>query len=316
MKIAILGGGSWGLALASHFINKNEVSIWEFFEDKALEMEKTRLSPYLKGARLDDRISISSDIDKVILNRDIILMVVPSDKIVSTLEKCKNVGQKQTFIICSKGFTTDLQLLSDSAKKIISNDIYCLYGPTIAEEVYHNQFTGMVLAGPKKNIDIKEALEDENLIIELSDDIVGVQIGAALKNILAMSIGMLDGLGQGENAKSYFITKGLSEIIKLGLTFGAKEETFYGLAGIGDIITTCFSEKSRNRTFGQLIGEGKTMEQALSEMNNIVEGLAALKALNQISKQKGIDLPVLNGLYKIVFENEEPMSFLNIQNKD
>jgi glycerol-3-phosphate dehydrogenase (NAD(P)+) len=310
MKIAILGGGSWGLGLASHFINKNEVSIWEFFEDKALEMEKTRISPYLKGAVIDERISISSDIDKVIFNCDIILLVVPSDKIVSTVEKCKNVGQKQTFIICSKGFTTDLQLLSDSVKKIVSNEVYCFYGPTIAEEVYRNQFTGMVLAGPKRNLELKQALEDDTLVIELSDDIIGVQIGAALKNILAISIGMLDGMGQGENAKSYVITKGLQEIIKLGLAFGAKEETFYGLAGIGDIITTCFSEKSRNRTFGQHIGEGKTMDQALSEMNNVVEGLYALKALHEITKQKNIELPILNSIYRIIFENEKPTTFL------
>jgi glycerol-3-phosphate dehydrogenase (NAD(P)+) len=311
MKFAILGGGSWGLALAAHLVPRHSIKMWEFFPDKALEMQTTRKSIYLTDATIDPAIEISSDLEYVLAASEIVLVVVPSDKVASTLERCKNVLQKQTIIICSKGFTPELQLLSVAARQFVQGEIYCLYGPTIADEVYKNQFTGMVLAGEHKNFELEEALEDKDLQIELSDDIIGVQIAAALKNILAIYIGMLDGMGLGENAKAYVITKGLKEIIDLGLKFGAKEATFYGLAGIGDIITTCFSEKSRNRSFGENIGKGKKLTEVLSEMNNVVEGLAALKAVHQISNEKSVTMPLIEGLYKIVFEGNDPLALLH-----
>jgi len=310
MNISILGGGSWGIALAVHFILRHQVTIWEFFPDKALEMQVSRKSSYLENATIPENIKITSTLDEVIKFGDIVIVAVPSDKVAETLEKCQNLIDKKTVIICSKGFSLDGRLLSEVAKQYISGSIYCLYGPSIADEVYNFKFTGLVLAGLTKNEMLRKILEDENLRIEMSDDLIGVQIAATLKNILAIYVGMLEGMGLGENAKAYVISKGLPEIMDFGYILGANKDTFCSIAGIGDIITTCYSEKSRNRTFGEQIGKGMKMEQILSNMPNVVEGVLALKNVQKIAVEKNINMPLIEGLYKVIFEDADPLVLL------
>jgi len=311
MNISILGGGSWGLALSTHLVKHNKVKIWEFFPDKALEMQVTRKSNYLPNAILAEGIEVSSNLEEVVKFGDIVIIAVPSDKVSATIEKCHNDIKFKPVIICSKGFSIDGRLLSEVAREYIQSDIYCLYGPTIADEVYKFMFTGIVLAGQTKNASLKKILEDDDLKVELSDDIIGVQIASTLKNILAIYVGMLDGMGLGENAKSYVITKGLQEMMEFGYALGASKQTFYSIAGIGDIITTCFSEKSRNRTFGEEIGKGKNMAQAMQEIPNVVEGVEALRITNKISGEKNIEMPLINGLYKVIFEDADPLELLH-----
>ena len=246
MNISILGGGSWGLALATHLVTKNSIKMWEFFADKAEDMQKTRKSSYLPGAVIADKIRISSDLNDVVKFGAIIIIAVPSDKVTATLEQCQEYIQYKPVIICSKGFTANGRLLSEVVDQYVRGQVYCMYGPTIADEVYRFKFTGIVLAGRTANPALKQVLEDQDFKVELSDDIIGVQVASALKNILAIYVGMLDGMGQGENAKAFVITKGLQEIIKLGVVLGAKEETFFSVPIIGKR-SGCFWYRLRSK---------------------------------------------------------------------
>lgn len=310
MNISILGGGRWALALATHFVKKNSVKIWEFFPDKALAMQATRNSDYLTGGKIAEGIEISSNLEGVVKAGAVIVVAVPSDKVAVTLEKCQQYIDYKPVILCSKGFASDGRLLADVAGQYVRGEIYCMYGPTVADEVYKFQFTGVVLAGRTKNHSLQKALEDPDFKIELSDDIVGVQVASALNNILAIYIGMLDGMGQGENAKSYVITKGLNDFINFGVALGAKKETFNSIAGIGDIITTCYSSKSRNRSFGQQIGKGQNATTILSGAGDLVEGVSALKVVKSIADKNGIEVPLISGLYNVIFDNADPLTLM------
>ena len=314
MNISVLGCGRWGLAIATHLVKKNAVKIWEFFPDKALEMQTTRKSVYLTGAKVAEGINISSDLEDVIKFGAIVIVALPSDKVAVTLEKCQELIQYKPVVLCSKGFTNDGRLLSELAKEYVRGEIYCLYGPTNADEIYNFKFSGAVLAGRSKNQSLEQALEDTEFKIELSDDIIGVQVAAALKNILAIYIGMLSGMGQGENAKAYILTKGIREMMEYGCSLGAKEDTFFSIAGIGDLLTTCYSEKSRNYLFGVQIGKGMSKELILSQMSNIVEGVQTLITVHKVANGNGLELPLFNGLYKIIFEEGDPLSLMRSLN--
>jgi len=321
MNISILGGGSWGTALAVHLAgNGYSVKIWEFVEAQAQEMQKKRECPLLPGVKLHPKIFVSSDMKEVLTSMDLLLIVVPSDKVESTIEKACDLIDGTPIIICSKGFASDLQLLSDVvAQKLKSHksksgsvnpSIYCLYGPTHAEEVGRGMFSGMVLAGGKGKEKLKKVFESKNFRIDLSDDIVGVQIAAALKNILAVFVGVVHGMKLGDNATAYVMTKGLAEIRQIGLKWGAQEETFDGLAGLGDVIVTCGSKHSRNRHVGEEIGKGRKLEEVLAEMKMVAEGITTVKEAVKLQKKFGLKLPLISGLYGILFEGKDPKEIL------
>ena len=183
--------------------------------------------------------------------------------------------------------------------------IFCLYGPTHAEEVCKGKFSGIVLAGGEGKESLKEVIENENLKVDLSDDLIGVQVASSLKNILAVFIGVLDGAGLGDNAIAYVITKGLEEIRQVGLKMGARSETFYGLAGIGDMIVTCSSEHSRNRFVGREVGKGKNLDEVTDEMKMIAEGITTLKGAIELKRKLQMDTPIISGLYRILFEGKK-----------
>src|SRR3989338_190407 len=248
MKITILGGGSWGTALAVHLARKGHIlKVWEFNKEQAEEMQTKRFCKLLPEAILSENIFTSSNLEDVFIGSELVFLVVPSDHVEETMEKAKHFIKNQPVIICSKGFGKDNRLLSDIVREKVSGPIYCLYGPTHAEEVCQGLFSGIVLCGKNKDGLQKwqKVLEGPQFKVHLSEDIVGVQVCAALKNILAVFVGVLDGAGLGDNAKAYVMTKGLEEIQQVGLKWGAKKETFYGLAGMGDIIVSCSSKHSR-----------------------------------------------------------------------
>jgi len=308
MNIAILGGGSWGSALAITLArNNHEVRVWEFFQEQAQEMQEKRICKLLPNAKLPDNIFISHKIEEVLLKSELILLVVPSDKVELTVEKHKHLFSDQPVVICSKGLGSGLQLLSEAVQKQVIGNVYCLYGPTHAEEVCKGMFSGIVLAGGagKEREQIQEAFASEMFKVEVSDDIIGVQLCAALKNILAVFVGVLDGKKLGDNAKAYVITKGLDEIKIIGLKLGAKKETFYGLAGLGDVIVTATSKHSRNRHVGEEVGKGRKLGDVLAEMKMVVEGITAVKKAIGFKEKLDLHLPLIEGLHQILFERKD-----------
>ena len=303
MKIAILGGGSWGTALAVHLARKNnQINIWEFFSEQAKKMQEERICPLLPDVPLPNNIFVSSKMEDVLSESELVLLVVPSDKIEVTINQAKDLLEDQSIIICSKGFASNLKLLSDVVKEKVKGKVYCLYGPTHAEEVCKDMFSGIVLAGEDE---IKEIFQSDNFKVDLSDDLIGVQIASSLKNILAVLIGILDGAGLGDNAIAYTITKGLNEISQVGVAFGSQKETFYGLAGMGDVIVTCSSEHSRNRFVGKQVGFGKDLQEVLAEMKMIAEGVTTSENIPLIKEKFNLEIPLLTGTYEILFEGKK-----------
>ena len=310
MEIAILGGGSWGTALAVHLANNgHKVKVWEFFEELANKMQEERVCKFLPGTKLSENITISSKIEEV-LPSELVLLVVPSDKVESTLEMASEYITNQSIIICSKGFASELKLLSEVVEHHTEGGVYCLYGPTHAEEVCQGKFSGIVLAGEEGKDELAQVFENELFKVDLSGDLIGVQVCSALKNVLAVFVGVLDGIGYGDNAKAYVMTKGLQEITKIGLHWGAQEKTFLGLAGIGDVIVTCTSQHSRNRHLGEQIGRGRDLKEVLEEMPMIAEGFSTAKLIPDIKEKFELELPLLSGLYAILLEGKDPVEVL------
>lgn len=313
MHISLLGGGSWGTALAMHLAKKNhQVKVWEFFAEQAREMQEQRVCKLLPGVKLPDQVWVCSDMAPVLQGSEAVLVVVPSDKVEDTIIQAASFLQQQPVIICSKGFASGLRFLNEVVQSQVQGNVYCLYGPTHAEEVCHGLFSGIVLAGKegREREQLKEALEHEDLRVELSDDIIGVQVAAALKNIIALFVGVLDGLQWGDNAKAYVMTKGLSEIRQIGVAWGAQKETFYDVAGMGDLIVTCSSKHSRNRYVGEQIGKGRKLDEVLKEMKMVAEGVTTLREAIQLREKLHLELPLLQGLYGVVFEGKEAKEVL------
>ena len=311
MKISILGGGSWGTALALHLARKGHaIRIWEFFQEQADEMQQQRFCRLLPGVKLPGNITVSHQMEKVLPDSELVFIVVPSDKVESTLASSSSLLEKQPVIIAAKGFARNSRLLSDVVKDKVAGEIYGLYGPTHAEEVCQGLFSGIVLAGGKGKERLRTEIESPTLKVDLSDDLIGVQVAAALKNILAVLVGIVHGRGLGDNAKALVMTKGLNEIKQVGLQWGAKTETFYGLAGMGDVIVTCTSIHSRNYHVGNEIGKGRRLDEVLKEMKMVAEGVTTAKAIPELCQKFNLTLPLLQGTYGILFEGKEIMKVL------
>ena len=301
MKIAVLGGGSWGTALAIHLAkNKHSISIWEFNREQAAAMQKRRICPLLPKIKLPEDLFVSARMKDALIGAELILVAVPSIYVEETMNKAAKHIHGQPVIICSKGLNKEGRLLSEIVQEKARGKVYCLYGPTHAEEVAQGMFCGMVLAGGKGKEKLKPLLESKKMVIELSDDLIGVQIGAAFKNVIALFVGVLEGAGYGDNARAFVINKGLEEIKQIGMSLGAKEATFYGLAGIGDIIVTSFSRHSRNKYAGKQVGRGRKLAEVLKEMKMVAEGVYTLKNALAMEKKLGLKLPLLHGLDKIL----------------
>ncbi len=311
MKITILGGGSWGTALAVHLArNGHSINVWEFFEEQAQEMQVQRKCKLLPEVILPSNINVYSDMIVALKEVELVLLVVPSDKVENTIKLAAPLLLDQPIIICSKGFSADGRLLSSLVQEEVSGKVYCLYGPTHAEEVGRGMFSGIVLAGDDGRKELAKVFLRDEFKVELSDDIIGVQVCAALKNIFAVFIGVLDGMKLGDNAKAYVMTQGLKEIQLMGLKMGAHAETFYGLAGVGDLIVTCTSTHSRNRFVGQEVGKGRKLDEVLAGMSMVAEGVTAVKIAVKLQDKLGLDLSLIYGLYEILFEGKDPLSVL------
>lgn len=307
-NIAIIGSGSFGCALANTLIKNNNVKIWSFKEEEKLAINNEHRCIFIENSKLDEKIKCYTNYKEAIDASDYIFIVTPSNVIRKTLEDIKKYIQNQKIIIASKGIEKNTnKLLTEVAKEVLNNKVGVLSGPSIAKELINDE-PGMVIFASKNNEfneEVKDLFENTNLKIETSNDVIGTELGGALKNIVALASGILDGLNLGQNIKSVLITKGLNEMKEIGVKIGAKEDTFYGLSGLGDLIVTSLSDNSRNHTAGKILAKGKTLGEVKNEVGMVIEGFEALEIAESLSKKHNINLPIINTLYKIIYEEKD-----------
>ena len=327
MKITLCGGGSWGTAIARLLSNKgHELNFYirnkEVIEDIRKNKENTK---YLPGAKFEKEINLTNNLDSVLEDIDVFIIAVPTSSIREVLTSIKGKISKDVIIVnLSKGIEVEsLDRISEISSEILKdNPFVALSGPSHAEEVGKDIPTTLVASS--ENLKVAQTIQHDFSTpifrIYTNPDLVGVEMGGALKNIIALAAGMNDGLAYGDNSKAALMTRGIYEMSKLGISLGANPHTFNGLSGIGDLIVTCTSMHSRNRRAGILIGEGKSMEEACNEVGQVVEGVKTVKSAYKLAKLKNIEMPITNALYKVLYEGYDPnkavYELMTRENKD
>ena len=313
--ISILGAGSWGTALAIQAArNGCDTLLWSHNSQHLESLVQLRENKrYLPNALFPESLKLSGDLQEVASSSQIILIAVPSHAFRKTLELIKPLLSSSSGIAwATKGFDdSSSALLSDTAKQVLGDTraLAVLSGPTFAREVADDLPTALTIASTSDALSgqLIDILHNQRFRIYTSTDLVGVQIGGATKNVLAIAAGIADGLGFGANTRAALITRGLTEIMRLGIKLGGQPDTFMGLAGLGDLILTCTDNQSRNRRFGLALGQGKDQTQALNNINQEVEGISAAREAYQLSKRLGVEMPITEQVYKVLFEQLPPV---------
>lgn len=317
MKISFLGAGSWGTAL-SVVVAKNghDVMLWSAIEDE-LEILKTHRehTERLPGVKLPDNIYIESDLETACKDKDLIVMSVASPYVRTTAEAAKNFIKKgQRILNVAKGIENDtLFTLSQVLEDVLPEcDIAVLSGPSHAEEVVKGIPTTVVVGATTMETAafIQDIFMCDTFRVYTSPDIIGIELGSSIKNVIALAAGMVDGLGLGDNTKAALMTRGLTEISRLGVAMGAKLETFSGLSGVGDLIVTCTSRHSRNHNAGYYMGQGYSMDDAMKEVKQVVEGVYSAKAALGLAKKYNVDMPIVEQINAVLFEGKSVKSGL------
>jgi len=313
-KVGVLGAGSWGTAAAIHLQKKgHEIKLWEYYEENVNMMNKTGKNPLLPGIAIPDSINITGDLDDALDSVDLVIVVVPSHAVRELLEKVQDKIDSSTIIInLAKGLEKETMMrMSEVIQDVLNHPgekIVTLHGPSHAEEVAREIPTAVVSAS--KSLESAEKVQQlfisENFRVYTNPDIIGVEIGGAVKNVIAIASGICDGLGLGDNSRAALITRGLMEITRLGVKLGAKEETFSGLSGVGDLLVTCDSEHSRNRHLGEEIGKGRKVQEILDGMTMVAEGVKTCETVKQLSTENDVLMPISNQVYKILYEDKDP----------
>ncbi|WP_294156446.1 NAD(P)H-dependent glycerol-3-phosphate dehydrogenase [uncultured Clostridium sp.] len=311
-RVTFLGGGSFGTALAVLLAEKNNI-VNIYNRDKTVVDEiniKRTNEKYIKNIMIPDKVTAVGDIKEAVEGADYVVLSVPSHVIRSMCRSLKeNISEDIPIISIAKGIEEDSdERLSIVIKEELNNPVVILSGPSHAEEIAMKLPTTLVSTSEsmKYAFEVQDLFMTPNLRIYTNDDIIGVEIGGAVKNIIALAAGILDGLGYGDNTKAALMTRGMKEISRIGIALGGRAETFYGLTGMGDLIVTCTSKHSRNRRAGILIGKGKSLDETLKEVGMVVEGVKACRAFYQLKEKMGISMPITDGLYKVLFEKQNP----------
>src|SRR5690606_13656646 len=317
MQVSVLGAGGWGTTLAI-LLNENDhdVTLWEFNPDYAETMRKFRENfYYLPKVKIPAGINITNNLSEAAEAGELLVISTPTQFIRSALKSLKEFDFGNKIILnVSKGIEIDSllpvnEIVEDIFPKSDPMRISALSGPSHAEEVARNVPTAVVCAS--KDISIAEKVQkvfsNEYFRVFSSTDVAGVETGGALKNVIAIAAGIADGAGFGDNTKAAIMTRGISEIMRLGLTRGAIKETFYGLSGMGDLIVTCASKHSRNRFVGEQIGQGKKLEDILSEMKMVAEGVSTAKSSLQLAKENNVEVPIIEKVNEILFQGISPV---------
>ncbi len=309
-KVSILGGGTWGIAIAVLLSNNgHEVTVWSALEKEVEMLKTTREHKMLPGVKLVDDMMFTIDDEEAVRGKDLVVMAVASSYTRTTANRfSKLIAPKQKVVNVAKGIeeSTLLTLSEIIEQEIPQADVAVLSGPTHAEEVSRGLPTTIVVGARSKATAeyIQSLFMSEVFRVYTSPDVLGIELGGSLKNVVALAAGIADGLGYGDNTKAALITRGITEIARLGTVMGAKFETFCGLTGIGDLIVTCASMHSRNRRAGILIGQGKTMEEAMEEVNMVVEGVYSAKAAMALARKYDVQLPIIEQVNAVLFEGK------------
>ena len=313
MKISVFGSGAWGTAIALLLRdNGYDVTLWSKFIEEAEILVRTRENPLLNGIVIPDDIAITTDAGEAIKGAAAVIIATPSFAVRETAEALKGRLEDGCVVVCmSKGIEKDTSSLFTSILKSTfgpETPISSVSGPTHAEEVARHIPTACVAASedPAVAERVQCFLMNEYFRVYTTDDITGVELGAALKNVIALCAGICDGLGFGDNTTAMLMTRGLAEMADLCVKMGGRKETLAGLAGLGDLIVTCISRHSRNRRAGVLIGKGMSAEEAMSEVGAVVEGYYAAKAARGLAERMDVDMPICLEAYKVLFENKSP----------
>ena len=306
MKVAVIGSGAWGTALAIRLQkNGHDVTLWTFEKELIPQMTEERINIRLPGAHLPEGLQISGDYACAKGCR-MVVIASPSFPLRSV---CRGVApyidEDAIVVSVAKGIESGTQLrMSQVVEQETGHEVVVLTGPSHAEEVALDMPTACLAACESKEMAefVQDAFMSDTLRIYTSPDAVGAELGAALKNVIALCAGISDGLGYGDNTKAMLMTRGLTEIARLGVAMGAKKETFAGLAGVGDLIVTCTSMHSRNRRAGILIGQGNTPDEAMKEVGAVVEGYYAAQSAWELCRRQGVDMPIVHAAYSILYE--------------
>ena len=314
-RISIIGDGGWGTTLAIHLARqKYPVTLWGAFPENIARSTKSRENKkFLPGIKIPPQVRLTANIDEAIAFGDLIVLSAPSEYLTDTLSKIKNTAYKdKVFVSVVKGihpksFKRMSEIIQEYLPKV---PVVVLSGPTIAGEVAHGIPTTAVAAckDQKLAVAVQKIFNSDSFRIYTNSDVIGVEFGGSVKNVIALACGICDGLKLGTNAKAAVLTRGLVEITRLGVALGARQETFYGLTGLGDLVTTCFSPNSRNRTVGEALGRGEKIKDILGGMNAVAEGVVTAKAVYHLAQKKKIAMPIVTEVYKIIFENKSPVN--------
>lgn len=311
-KIGIIGSGGWGIALGLLLNSlKYKVFLWEPLKENYEVMVKKRENvDYFKGVKIPKAIEISNSLKEVVENSEILIITVRSSFFRETVKELKKYYKNQAILIGTKGleYETGKRMSEILNEYIFTENFGIISGPTIAKEIVKGYPTAAVIASKNKDIGeyFQKLISCERFRIYTSSDIIGVEIGGSYKNVIAIGSGIIDGLSLGINTKSSYLARGLNEMIKIGTLLGGKEKTFRGLSGLGDLITTSFSKYSRNRSFGEgIVKVGK--EKYLKKAKMVIEGIPTTKAYYDLSRNYKIELPIGEAIYRIIYENTDPM---------
>ncbi len=316
-NIAIIGSGSWGVALAIHLAKQgHNIKMWSYSQEECDLINKDKKCKFLPNVNIPERVLCTTSYEEAIKETEIIVHVTPSKFTRSTVREYKKYVTNQVIVICSKGFEKDSLLTLDEViqEEIPSAKIAVLSGPSHAEEVSIALETVLVVASKYDSVLklIQDTFMSSKMRIYTSRDVKGVELGGALKNIIAFCAGVSAGIGLGDNTFAALITRGLAELTRLGVALGGQKDTLYGLSGLGDLIVTCLSEHSRNRRAGKLIGQGKNLEETKKEVGMVIESIDNIEVAYELGKLHNIEMPIVETVYQILYKGLKPKDAVNI----
>ena len=312
MKISVMGSGGWGTALALVLLeNGHDVTLWSYTEAESAVLKEQRENPMLKGVPLPEDLKLTSD-SSCVKGCGVVVLATPSFAVRTTARALAPLLEPGTVLVSvSKGIEKDTSLtLTEAIGQEVGErcPIVALSGPSHAEEVGRQIPTAVVSASKDRSAAelVQDLFMNERFRVYASDDVVGVELGAALKNVIALCAGVCDGMGYGDNTKAALMTRGLTEIARLGVAMGGRRETFAGLTGVGDLIVTCTSMHSRNRRCGILIGKGVPAQQAVQEIGAVVEGYYAAATARALAQKVGVEMPITEAAYQVLYHGKDP----------
>ncbi len=313
MRVAVIGAGAWGTALAD-LLSRNGVHVvlWAYEPDvSAMVVERRENARFLKGVALHSGLNATSDLAAAVTGAEVVLLVPPSHALRAVARGvAKNIDASPTIVVATKGIERGtLAIMTDVAEsEIPGSPVVALSGPSFAVEVASRQPTAVVAASRSELVstEVQILLSNDHFRVYTDTDVIGVELGGALKNVIAVATGIAEGLGLGHNSRAALITRGLAEVTRLGVALGASPATFAGLAGVGDLVLTCTGALSRNRALGLELGRGKSLAEALAGRETVAEGVTTAESAHALARREGVSMPIISTMHRVLFEGHSP----------